>query len=268
MKSSSVICLAFLVGVLLFGSACVVALVDNPEFGVDPRVRVYNQTVDFPPGGILTLKNFDGDIEISGWDSDEMEVYAEKIIYPPMRPRLQVLSWNRAEPRIDLDKSDDRIRIVTRSPDKEGKDCIVDYYINVPQSVRLRNIIAREGNVAILDLYGEVGIELKRGDVHIENFSGSVVSSVDEGSISAALLDLREEDEIKITTKNGDIVIFLQPEVNAHMDISSPNGQIFSELDIHIPDEARTVSAKLGDEEGASIFLEALNGDIQIKKAR
>ena len=268
MKRKVLILLCLLIGMGFVWSACIVAVVDYSETDSVPNIGEFSETADFPPGGTLSLRNFDGNIEIIGWDNDEVEVYAEKMIPRQMKPRLQVMSWGRAVPKIDFDKSDDRIMITTRAPDREGRESVVDYYLNVPHSIKLNDIVARAGNVTVADLYGQVNIKLQRGDIHIENFSGSVVSSVVDGSIIAALNDLRSEDEIRMMTREGDITVSLQAGVNARIEGSFPSGQVFSEFEVEIPEGTKRFAVTLGDEEGASIYLEVLSGDIHIKKVQ
>ena len=242
------------------------AVVDYSEPDRVPNVGEFSKSTDFYPGGTLSLRNFDGNIEIIGWGNDEVEVYADKMIPRPMRPRVQMMSWRQAVPKIDFDKSDDRIMIRTQAPDREGKDSVVDYFLNVPHSIKLNDIVAREGDVTVADIYGQVNIELQSGDINIENFSGSVVSSVVEGSIIATLYDLRSEDEIRMMTREGDITVSLQARVNARIEGSFPNGQVISEFEVEIPEGAKKFTVELGEEEGSSLYLEALNGDIHIKK--
>lgn len=266
MKGKALILVCLLVGLGFMWSACIVAVVDYSETDRVPNVEEFNQTAYFSPGGSLTLRNFDGNIEIIGWDNDEVEVYAEKMIPRPMKPRLHVMSYGRVVPKIDFDKSDDQITIRTRAPDREGKNSVVDYYLNVPHSIILEDIVARAGDVTIADLYGKINIKLQRGDIQIENFSGSMVSSVVEGSIVASLYDLRSEDEIKMMSREGDITVSLQAATNARIEGSFPNGQVFSEFEMEMPEGAKRFTVSLGDEGGAALYLETLNGDLHIKK--
>jgi hypothetical protein len=268
MKGKVLLLFCLLIGMGFVWSACIVAVVDYSGTDSVPNVGEFSKIDDFLPGGTLSLRNFDGDIEIVGWDNDEVEVYAEKKIPRPMQPRFRVMSWGRVIPKIDYDKSDDRIMIRTRAPDREGRDSVVDYYLNVPHSINLTDITARTGNVTVADVYGQVNIKLQNGDIQVENFSGSMVSSVVEGSIIAALYDLRSEDEIRIMTREGDITVSLQSGVNARIEGSFPNGQVFSEFEAEIPEGANRFTLILGEEEGASVYIETLKGNLHLKKVR
>ena len=241
-----------LVLVVLLGmeGACYFQIPDYPSSSVyypDPGFR---RAVDFLSGGTLSLRNFDGNIEISGWEAERLELFAEK-----KNPELQ----------IDFDKSADMVNINARCPNEEGKGCATEFYLDVPQDISLKEIIGRDGDVLIRDLYGEVAVKMRKGFIEVDNFSGSLTAAVTEGSIRARILDLREKDEVKLLSENGDIILYLEPEVKAEIKGFAPNGQIFNEFSTEEPESKHKLSVQLG-ENGALLSLTALNGDIRIRE--
>ena len=114
---------------------------------------------------------------------------------------------------IVFDKSDEMLEIKARCPNEEGKGCVTEFYIDVPQDISLEEIIGRDGDVLIRDLYGSVVVKMRKGFIEVENFSGSLIATVNEGSIRARILDLREKDEVKLLTENGDIILYLEPDL-------------------------------------------------------
>jgi hypothetical protein len=215
----------------------------------------------------LTLRNFDGNIDIQGWGEERVEVYAEKLIPLPDRTRVALWNsdWRKWTPRIEYESSEDFVRINTQSPDQEGKDCVVDYFISVPHSVNLREIFAREGDVFIRDLYGTVLVDLQAGNLTVDNFSGSLAGLVTEGSIQATLFDLRETDQIRLTARRGDITLQLEADVSARFEGSAPKGELFIEFETEDSEDKSHLSTQLGSGAGASITLTALEGDIRVR---
>ena len=256
---------ASLVLLICFGAACIIAVVDYSESGGVSPIEEFQRSAPLASGGILDLRNFDGNIEIGGWESEEIEIYAEKMIPRSNKARIQMFRWNNFTPHIDFETINDTVRVVTRSRDKRAENCVVDYYISVPHSINLKTITAREGDVYISDLYGEVEVILVAGDVVVENFSGSLTVSVNRGSVEASILDIHNEDEITLTSKQGDINLFLQSEVSGVIEGYFPNGNFFSEFEFEEKAENNKISVKIG-EGRASISLTAMNGDIYIKK--
>lgn len=249
----------------VFLSGCIVAVVNyaDPE-GALP-VEEFHRSVAFDPGGTVSVRNFDGRIEVRGWDEDEVEVTAEKVVHRPHETRVMLFRQDFLFPKIEFDEFEDYINIKTRVPNRKEDECTVDYWINVPHSIDLKNIIARDGEISISDLYGEVIIELREGDIEVDNFSGSLTASVITGSIHASLYDLRNQDEIRLTAKQGDITLLLQPDVEARIEASFPNGEMMCEFETDEQPSENRLSFQIG-EEGASIAVSALNGDIHIKK--
>ncbi len=253
---------SILITIAVFSGACIVAVVDYSGS------EEFHRTVPFPSGGTMSLFNFDGDIEISGWDSDEVEVYAEKWTPRLKRRRIYLFRREGLAPKIAFRHFDDFLEIRTRAAQRKEEETAVDYSINVPHSVNLKNIMARDGNVSISDLYGNVFLQLRRGEIEVENYSGSLTASVIEGSITASFYDLREEDDISLTTREGDVIVYLQPGGNANVMASFPNGDFFSEFGLSEPKEDNKASVQIGEGEGASLRLTALNGNIHLREIR
>jgi len=263
----SVIYILLIFCFMIFWNACIVALVDYSGQDRFSLGDDFQRSVAFPPGGNFSLSNFDGNIEISGWEDEAVEVFADKIIPQPDRPRIQLMHWERKTPKINFDSFENNVIIKTQALDREGADCIVDYFVSVPHSINLKDILARDGIVSIYDIYGDVTVELRFGEINVDNFSGSLNASLVEGVIGASLYDLREQDKINLNVKEGDIILYLQTEVNAQIEGYLPNGEIFSEFDFEKEPSEGRISAQIG-EKGASISLTAMNGDISIKKIK
>src|SRR5947209_12821132 len=51
------------------------AILAAPGFAVD---EVFQQTYPLPEGGAFQLQNVNGSVQVSGWERDEVEVYALK----------------------------------------------------------------------------------------------------------------------------------------------------------------------------------------------
>ncbi len=254
-----------LLSVSIFMNSCIVAVVDYREPSPTISTGKFHKAVSFDPGGTLSLENFNGDIEVLGWDKDEVEVYAEKMLPLAYGQKIRLQPAGRLKPKIDFDRFEEFIKIKTIPGGRDEETAGVNYYLNVPHSINLKDIVAKNGDITLADFYGKAFVELQSGNINVENFSGSLTASVNDGTITASLYDLRAEDEIRITVKKGDITVYLQPEVNARIEASAPNGNISSDFDLAESLPAQSVSAQVG-EGGALVSLSSLNGNIHIKK--
>jgi len=228
----------------------------------------FHRIVSLKQGGTLSLVNVDGRIEILGWDRDEIEINAENASPQWQERKIRVFSIGRFKPRVDVDKFEDFVKIKTRLLSDEQERPGVDYYLNVPRSIFLKEIVGRKGSVLIADLYGEAYVELEEGEVRVENFSGSLTVSVTRGSVILEVYDLRSEDEVRITIAAGDISVYLQPEVEAQVDARAPNGSIMSEFDLGVALPAKEITSQIKGEEGAYLSLSASDGNIHIRKIK
>jgi len=252
------LCLGFL-------GSCIIAVYDYPgSTGFQP-FEEFQRFLPFPPGGTLSLQNTDGSIEIVGWEDHECEVYAERRIPRTMERRLRIMKFDHYIPKIEIDSFESFIKIHTIPAPAEDASNIVDYFIRVPDAVILKDIINRRGDIVIADIYGEVYAETQKGDVTVDNYSGSLHVSVETGNVEARLFDLREEDEIVLSSNHGQITLYLQPDVSARLEMFAPNGEIVNEFASESPSPLKTSSFKLG-EGHAWISVTVENGNITLKK--
>jgi hypothetical protein len=248
-------------------SSCVIVIENPPGFSTYPSIKKFHKVVPLSPGSTLSLENMYGDIVIHGWDREEVEITAEKILRQTYERRVYWYRKTFAQPDIEVDKFEDFLKIKTKYDDVEEEEYLINYYLFVPKSIIIKNITNEEGDIFLSDFYGEAFLELGRGDIKVENFSGSLDISIIEGSVKASLYDLRKEDRIEIITKKGDIIVFLQPNVNADLEVKTPDGSISSEFKVEETLPAKELIAKLG-EGGAFLSLSSLKGNIKIKKLK
>ncbi len=262
--------LPFILSLLIFFpfmNSCMVTFGDFPGYSA-PWYSVGDyESLDLKMGGTLSLENIDGNIDISGWDKDRVKVYAEK--RTPFSSDRRVI-WQpigRFIPKIDIDQIEDFVKIKTLPTERNDNRFSVDYFLNVPQHIQLRDIVARRGDIIISDLYGEAFIELEEGEIKVDNFSGSLHVSLGVGSVETSLLDLRQEDEIRISAEEGDIIVYLQKDVQAQIEASTLEGKVTNEFN---PDEGPSTNkiSFIISEEGAYISLVTSKGNILIKKSK
>jgi Toastrack DUF4097 len=257
-----------LAAILLLSAACIIPIMFDPESGTwtAPSLQ-FQKTISLAPGGTLSLENGNGDVEIRGWDQEEVEITAEEErggfrgrrgwFYPGTRDE---------KPQVNVDQFDKLIKIKAGSTDEENARPI-HFVLNVPHSINLNDIRVRRGQIHIADVFGSARLDLEEGNITVENFSGSLDMSLVRGSAEAEVLDLRKDDEIRITTKEGDITLSLQPDVNVRLEATASNGSIASEFDLGQKLPAKKISAQIGQPEAAA-SLTTLNGDIHLKKVK
>jgi hypothetical protein len=252
--------------VIALSASCIVKIVDYS----DPRglipIEDYYRNIRFSPGGVVSLRNFDGIVEITGWDRNELDIYAEKMIPRSEETQIRFRMTEKDIAQIDMERyGDENVSINTKSASEEGEDTVVDYYIKTPRHINIQDVLARYGDIFIADIYGSVSVKLEQGNIDVDNFSGSMDASVIKGSVQACLYDVREEDVISVHVQEGDITLFLEKSISASIKAYFPEGEFSSEFDLtETKEKEKEIDMKLGSG-GASIYLTALNGHISIK---
>jgi hypothetical protein len=268
MRAAFIRCGAVVVAVVVSVS-CVIPLMINDDPWWGRSAATFRRVVPLEPGGSLLLENETGDVEIRGWERSEVEISAEEGWGRLSRPGFGLGSWGRASsPDIGVDKIENLVKIAVRTPGRVDIGRPIDFEINVPRSITIQNIGLKAGNLALADLFGKVKADVEDGDVRISNFSGSVDLLAGRGRVEVELLDLRAEDEVLLTVKEGDLTVYLQPDASVRIEASASNGEITSEFDLGTVPPAKKAAGAIGKAGGASLSLTAFRGDIHLKKTR
>jgi len=263
MRLTKPLALVLLAGIpMVFASCFWLNMPLNTEGGYDAE---FHQVVSLEPGATVRLDCAVGDVEIQGGDRTEVEVSARQE-GGPSYTWSWFSGWSvRPAPRVSVEAADNVVTIKTvasEDPDLQPK---VHFLLLVPESVKLKDIEVGRGDVVVGDLYGELKVSLREGDLTIENFSGSVEASVGEGMVEAEVLDLRAGDQVVIEVEKGDIDISLEKGFGAKLVAEAPQGAVGDDFGLKADAEGRKLSAVIGDGR-AAVSLKARDGDIRIKK--
>ena len=200
----------------------------------------FHRTVPLSANGRVSLDNINGNVEITGWDRNEVQIDAVKKAHD--QQRLD-------EARIDVNAASDSVEIKTRYPEghTNNNPASVHYQLHVPQNARLDRINLVNGTLRVDDLAG-------RADLSTVN-----------GGIEANYASLNNVREIKLKSVNGSIELGLPDAPNAEVKASTVSGGIRSDfpLEVHGGYVGKNLAGKLGSG-GTSIALSNVNGSIHI----
>jgi len=151
------------------GAACLLTADDAP---IEQVQVTHTERMDFPSGGVLTLKKSTGDLTVEGWDRPDMEITTIKSTKSYHLKDRQAAAKNLDRIRLVTERHGDELTITTEFPRHEmlwrllrGVSAFeLQYDIKVPRNARL--IIDHDsGNVYIDDV---------TGDVHVTNSVGQI----------------------------------------------------------------------------------------------
>jgi DUF4097 and DUF4098 domain-containing protein YvlB len=218
---------------LLFVAGC-----DIEDFGSSDRFTAdFHYSQPLKPGGRVTVENFNGSIEITGSDTDTVDVSGVK--YAGTQELLDRM-------KIDVVKSGDVVQIRTVRPSVPRGNMGAKYVIRVPRKVELERITSSNGSIHVSDVEGPARLRTSNGTVHANNLKGNLDASTSNGGIEVEDLEgsavlktsngrVHAEDvrgQIEAETSNGGINVHVAKADSGHpIRLDTSNGGIDVTLD-------------------------------------
>jgi hypothetical protein len=224
---------------------------------------------------ILKLTNINGNVEITGWDGNNVTVNAVK-----------KSSFGKEELdkiKIDITTSGNYLNIETRYTGLSTIHGSVDYNIKVPHTIHIESVTTSNGAIQISDSQGDVKSFSSNGAIIINNVDGHVSAETSNGHIevkgTAGIKDIHTSngaitvevadfhDNVSIDTSNAGITVYLNPSLNATIDMRTSNSKITFEgitLNVELLEETHVIGS-LGSD-GRKLDIRTSNGKIQLIK--
>jgi Putative adhesin len=246
--------------VLTLGAILGLATVAAPA-GLDRTSERFSHTYPLAADGRLSLADVSGNIRITGWDRNEVQLDAVK--YADTEEDLQAI-------RIDVDARPDGIEIETKYPHHFFDDHHsgrVDYTLSVPNQARIDSVKLVSGDLRLEGLRGDVDASSVSGEIRAEGLTGAVHLSGVSGSIEANF-DRELGRRVSLSTVSGSIVLGLVPDANAAVSAATVSGGIHSDLPIQADRHqfvGQSLHGRLGNGAG-QIDLHTVSGSIDIRR--
>ena len=235
--------------------------------------KEFKKTIDFHSKGQVEVKTTNGNIDMTSWDRNALEVEAEiKVKARSQRDAEKILD----KVKILIEKSGDRITIAPDYPKRHDGDGfwdwvfgsesrpVVNFKIKVPRET---NPTARStnGRIYVSDIEGETELKTTNGGIEARDMLGSVDAKTTNGSISIYVAQFGNDDRLDLNTTNGSIELTLPSDVKANIEASTVNGSIRTDFPMTVQGK---ISRKRLDgvinDGGGSIELSTINGSISI----
>ena len=197
----------------------------------------FQYNFDLKPGGRLVVENFNGAIEILGWEKDSVQITGTK--YASRDELLKEL-------RIETKTGDNSVEIRTIRPHERHGGMGAKYFIRVPRQVELARINSSNGQIRVEDVKGNAHLETSNGGIRLRQFDGRLDARTSNGTIEAdtiggdaivhtsngAIRLDRVNGSVNAGTSNGGVhVRMAKPKPNDRMVFESSNGSIEIELE-------------------------------------
>lgn len=226
------------------------------------------RTLAFGAGSLLKLSNTNGDVEITSWDRDQIQIEARK--------KVKASSEDRARQAFEdlevlIEESAGGVTIETEYPKSKGGwwsnvSSSVRYSIRVPRHADLE-IDTVNGKVFLDGVHGQIDLETTNGGVKAEGSGGSLSARTTNGGIDVELQQVEANEDMSFRTTNGSITLTLPAEVQASLSARTTNGSVHTDFPITVQGTFRKNRLE-GDLNGggATIELRTTNGSVRIRE--
>jgi hypothetical protein len=190
------------------------------------------------PGGRLSVEDFNGSIEVTGWDQNTVDISGTK--YAQSEQLLHEL-------KIEASSSGNETRIRAVRPDGERHGNMgARFTIRVPKRTLLDEIRSSNGSVRVESVDGDARLHTSNGSVRLSNIRGNVEAETSNGGVEVESVNgnmrfhtsngtIHAQDvagAFTARTSNGGIHVHLrETQEGKPIEVSSSNGGIELQLD-------------------------------------
>jgi len=175
----------------------------------------FHYTYPLKSGGRLVVDSFNGSIEVSPWDQENVDITGTKYA----RTQDDV-----ADIRIEIEHSSDAVSIRATRPITRNGNHGARFVIKVPRSVVLERLATSNGGIRATDGIGPSRFKTSNGGVHALGFKGQLSAATSNGTME--LMDV--EGSVTGHTSNGAI---RGDRIRGPVDVTTSNGGIRMNLD-------------------------------------
>jgi hypothetical protein len=201
--------------VLLAAATAMLMGCDLEAWGPASRYKEdFHHTYPLKSGGRLYLENFNGPVEISGWERETADISGTKYASTPeVRDAL----------KIDIVTTGDSIRIRTVRPSGHRGNMGASFVIKVPRQTALERIESSNGSIHVDDIQGDARLRTSNGKVEVARLRGALEARTSNGSVE--LQDV--EGPAVLHTSNSAI---RAQDVRGAFEATTSNGSIRASL--------------------------------------
>lgn len=235
-------------------AALLLAGCDYEDFGPSDRYKAeFHYTLK--PADRLSVDNFNGEIEIAGWDEPSIEITGTK--YAATQENLDNI-------KVDIHESAGLTEIRTVHPDTFHGNQGARYLIRAPRKTFVERIVSSNGSVRVHDMTAAARIHTSNGPVRIENVQGGVDAETSNGAIELDSVT----GKLNLRTSNGRI---RAEELTGACEAQTSNGAITLRYKnapdgaVHVHTSNGSVDVAMAQSPKGGIRAETSNGSITME---
>lgn len=239
-------------------SGCISTDVSGRE--IQKETEVVDRTLPFPSDGTLHLRNFSGDVRITGTGGREIEIHA---VRRAERSLLDSISLE-----ITSSRSTIAIEANRRAAGfRETGNNVVDttFEIRVPEGARL-DIDVFSSDLDVNDVRGKQRLKTFSGEIVVRGAAGTVDAHTFSSSIEIDATGAGHAPDIKAETFSGPIRTRLAAAARGSFRFDSFSGRLDSDLPavVHSSRKRHLTGELPGGGVGGSVSLKTFSGNVTL----
>ncbi len=207
-----------------------------------------DRTVDAAADGHVHVSNIAGEVTISGWSRNEVEVTGE-------------LGRNVEE--LIVERDGNRVTIKVKVPRRSGRGIDSDLHIQVPQASSI-DVGTVSADIDVTEVRGEQSLNTVSGDISTEAFGNDISAESVSGDIEVS--GQKKDAETDASTVSGNVTLF---RVAGAVEAASVSGDVIVDEGSFDRASLETVNGDIvfhGDvRNGGKINAETVNGNVDLE---
>jgi DUF4097 and DUF4098 domain-containing protein YvlB len=214
-----------------------------------------DRTIPFQPGGTLRLKNFSGDIRITGAETGEATIHAVRRATRSRLDRIK-LTIETSGSLIDINAND-------RDGAREENDNVVEtsFEIRLPRKTSL-DVTSFSSTITIDQVEGRHTVNNFSGDLRLTHITGPVRAKTFSGSIHLDATD--SGNDLELDTFSGDVELLLPQNAGADIRFNSFSGDIQTDLPMTLVSKSRRDLHATLNGGGGDVRVKTFSGDVKL----
>jgi hypothetical protein len=166
-------------------------------------------------GGRLTVEGFNGSIEVSTWDQDQVDISGTK--YARSQEEASAI-------RVDVDHTPDAVSVRAVRPTMRTGNHGVRFVVKVPAGAVLDHLTTSNGGIRTVDGAGPARIKTSNGSVEVQHLHGALFAETSNGHIEV----MDPDGAVEAHSSNGHVRV---DGVKGALDATTSNSSIRATLD-------------------------------------
>ena len=262
----------------LFGLLALAAIVMLAS-AITATAQDFRKTYHPGASGTVRIQNVSGDVKITGYNGEGIQVTAYKEGRDKDMVEVEDLSGGNL---VDL-----------RARYEQCRNCSINasirFEIQVPRSsnynfdkiqtasgnVSVENATGRfrvstaSGDILIQQASGTINASTASGEIHVKDSAGAVRASTASGNVEVEMARVEGSENLEFSTASGDLNIKMPADLDALVEMSTASGSISTDFPLEVKRDEYSSSSRARGRLGAGsrlLHLSSASGDVNLKR--